>query len=155
MDRPGSWKGPGEAEKGRLTERVAAGGAPGRTELGRSGEYSEMPGERDPQDPARVDGVHQQGPGGTPSGLKVVRVPLLFAGWTTGADWGGGDGSQEIETSAASRAAAFGPATSLLLLLPLPPLRLQRLCFYFDSTLRGRERRRGAGGCPGLCARSP
>lgn len=35
---------------------------------------------------------------------------------------------------------------------PSPPPAAAAAAFYFDSTLRGRERRRGAGGCPELCA---
>ena len=46
----------------------------------------------------RAVGVHQQGPGGALSGRMVRGGPLLFAWWPTGAGWGGGEGSLEIET---------------------------------------------------------
>lgn len=74
---------------------------------------------------------------------------FLFAWWWMGAGWGGDDGSQEIETWWHWPHYLLTPAVSL------SPAAAAAAAFYFDSTLRGRERHRGAGGCPGLCAPSP
>lgn len=68
--------------------------------------------------------------------------------------WGRRQPGDRLERRAPAALAPPPPSRSCCFSLPRP----QRLCFYFDSTLRGgggRERRRGAGGCPGFCAPSP
>lgn len=100
--------------------------------------------------------------GGVTSGARAAR---RVAAWCAagafvrpvadGGGWGGGEGGQEVEAGAASRRRwpcylPLAPATS-----PSPLPAAAAAAFYFDSTLRGRERRRGAGGCPELCAPFP
>lgn len=73
--------------------------------------------------------------------------PLLFVGWPTGAGRGGGQGSLEMETSGEPRR-----RWPLYLSFPLPlsPRASAAAVFYFNSTWRGPEHRRRAGGCPGF-----
>lgn len=78
--------------------------------------------------------------------------PLLFPRWPTGAGWEGSHGNLDIERSGESWW-RWPPYLSLPLLLP--PRASAATAFYFHSTLRGRERRRRAGGCLGFWARSP
>lgn len=74
--------------------RAAPPGGRGRSGAGRSARCGARWAHRTP---ARAGGVRQQGPGGASKGYIVRGGTLLFARWPTGAGWGGGEGSQEIE----------------------------------------------------------
>lgn len=132
--------------------RAAPPGGRGRSGTGRTARCVASGAQRIPRRLTALPG----GPGRRgerPHGARrAAFVRRVYDGGRLG--WGRRQPGDRLERRAPAALAPPPPSRSCCFSLPRP----QRLCFYFDSTLGGggaRERRRGAGGCPGFCAPSP